>query len=189
MDEATAVRPPQRATDAPEQSHKVENSSQPCVADIDALVASHGRQIARLVSRLVDRVEDVEDLVQETFLAALTHRRTFRGKCRPATWLARIAVNKCRSHHRWRRLRRFIPLPTSPATTAQDDSLETEEEVRRAVQRLPAKYREVIVLRYFEDMSIDQLIEVLGLRRTTVDKRLSRAREKLKETLTPRLDS
>jgi len=190
MDDATALRSPPQAAAARQQTCKVEETLS-CAPDLDALVASHAGEIVRLVSRLVDQSEDVEDLVQETFLAALAHRRTFRGDCRPSTWLARIAVNRCRSYHRWRRLRRFIPLlPGAGAagTTASGEAVETGEEVRRAVGRLPAKYREAIVLRYFEDIAIDEIAEVLGVRRTAVEKRLSRARQKLKEMLTPRLE-
>ena len=193
MDEATALRSPPRAADTCQPKRQVGETLSDAT-DLDALVAAHARQIVRLVSRLVDQAEDVEDLVQETFLAATAHRRTFRGECRLSTWLSRIAVNKCRSYHRWRRLRRFIPLlpghGVGAATTAATASaVDTEEEVRRAVGRLPAKYRESIVLRYFENLTIDEIAEVLGVRRTAVEKRLSRARQRLKEMLRPRLDA
>ncbi|MBN1587973.1 MAG: sigma-70 family RNA polymerase sigma factor [Pirellulales bacterium] len=177
--------------EAYDQTHKVQQVESGAT-DLDALVASHGQQVARLVARLVDRREDVEDLVQETFLATIVHRASFRGDCQPSTWLARIAVNRCRSYHRWRRVRRFVRFASDEdnhaSTPDPGKAIETGEEIRRAVQRLPGKYREVIVLRYFEGLSVDELVDVLGLRRTMVEKRLSRARQKLKETLTSRLD-
>jgi RNA polymerase sigma-70 factor (ECF subfamily) len=192
MDEAVALTPPPHAADARVEPRGAP-SGESIAPDLDALVATHGRQVARLVARLVDRREDVEDLVQETFLAALTHWRAFRGECRPSTWLARIAVNRCRSHHRWRRVRRWLPLPSDrandPATaTGPAEATETEEEIRRAVRALPGKYREAIVLRYFEELPVDEMAEVLRLSRTTVEKRLSRARQRLKDMLGRRLE-
>jgi RNA polymerase sigma factor CnrH len=190
MDDATALRSHGPIADACQPSREVQDVGS-VAFDLDALVAAHAGQVARLISRLVDRCEDIEDLVQETFLAALAHRRRFRGDCRPATWLARIAVNKCRSHHRRRRVRRLVPLmgDEEPAwSTASDAGGETGEEIRRAVARLSSKHREVIVLRYFEGYAIDELCEVLGLRRAAVEKRLSRARQRLKEMLAARLD-
>ena len=192
MDDAAALKPPPPMADSCEERCEI-RTAEPRAVDLDALVALHGRRVARLVARLVDRREDVEDLVQETFLAAWNARARFRGECGEATWLARIAVNKCRSHRRWLGVRRFVRFAPSHE---DDDSArreadrspgETEEEIRLAVARLPAKYREPIVLRYFEDLSIDEMSQVLGLSRAAVDKRLSRARQQLKEVLKGRL--
>jgi RNA polymerase sigma factor (sigma-70 family) len=192
MDDATALRSRGPIADACQPSREVRDVGS-VAFDLDALVAAHAGQVARLVSRLVDRREDVEDLVQETFLAALAHRRRFRGDCRPATWLARIAVNQCRSYHRRRRVRRLVPLlgdhePAPPTAVDANTTVETSEEIRHAVARLPGKHREVIVLHYFEGYPIDELSELLGLRRAAVEKRLSRARQRLKEMLGTRLD-
>jgi RNA polymerase sigma factor (sigma-70 family) len=188
MDEAIAVTPPPHAADA-RTGPREDSPAGPVALDLDALVASHGQRVARLIGRLVDRREDVEDLVQETFLAALVHGAAFRGECRPSTWLARIAMNRCRSHHRWRRVRRWLPLGLDRASdAAAGETVEAGEEVRRAVRRLPGKYREAIVLRYFEELPVDEMAEVLRLSRTAIEKRLSRARQRLKEMLGPRLE-
>src|SRR5258706_4354223 len=85
-------------------------------AAFEAVVAIHRPRITRLVYRLLGWPNDVDDMVQEVFLAALTKCRRFRGDSALATWLTVIALNKCRTHRRsllsrWRTLRRASPRP------------------------------------------------------------------------------
>ena len=162
----------------------------------DEVVRRFQPQIARLAYRLLgwrSRTE-VEDVVQEVFLAALTHCRRFRGQSSLATWLTAITLNKCRSHQRrWRvALRLFVrsrhedesdatarPSPDAPALA------ETSAAVRRAVQSLPQKDREAIVLRYFENLSAAEIAALTGASRSAVEVRLHRARARLADLLRP----
>ena len=157
----------------------------------DELVLAHQERVVRLVYRLLGRPEDVDDVVQEVFLSVLVNLKRFRGECRFSTWLTRIAINKCRSHGRWR-LRRLRLLPWGPRNQALpaasqecegDQSAHAGEEVCRVVNQLPAKYREPVVLRYFEELSVLEIGEALGLSANAVEVRLTRARQKLKRML------
>ncbi|MBN1513689.1 MAG: hypothetical protein JXB13_16860, partial [Phycisphaerae bacterium] len=69
------------------------------------LVATHQDRVARLAYRLAGWAGEVEDIVQDVFLAVWTHRARFRGECRLSTWLAALTVNQCRNRHRLRWLR------------------------------------------------------------------------------------
>ena len=151
-------------------------------------------QVSRLAFRLLgwrSRAE-VEDVVQEVFLAALTHCRRFRGQSSLATWLTAITLNKCRSHQRrWRvALRLFLhgrrendsDAPAPPPVDAPALA-ETSAAVRRAVQALPQKDREVIVLRYFESLSAHEIAALTGASRSAVEVRLHRARARLADLL------
>ncbi|HSW01137.1 MAG TPA: RNA polymerase sigma factor [Sedimentisphaerales bacterium] len=120
----------------------------------DRIVARHSAEVAALANRLLGWPGDVDDVVQEVFIAAFLGLRKFRGQCRLRTWLFAITVNKCRS---WRlRRRRLLSLAKvdDPEAIAGPDpgsdkaamDEETFTRVRRAVQALPRKYREVIVL-------------------------------------------
>ena len=160
----------------------------------DELVLAHQERVVRLVYRLLGRAEDVDDVVQEVFLSVLVSLKRFRGECRFSTWLTRIVINKCRSHGRWR-LRRLRLLPWGPrnqavpaakAESEGDQSAQAAEDVCRAVNQLPAKYREPVVLRYFEDLSVLEIGEALGLSANAVEVRLTRARQKLKRMLVDR---
>jgi RNA polymerase sigma-70 factor (ECF subfamily) len=126
------------------------------------------------------------------FVAALTHCRRFRGQSSLATWLSAITVNKCRSHQRRRRLgwrlfagRRVDDACDPPAPPAADapSLAETSAKVRRAVQSLPQKDREVIVLRYFESLTAKEIAALTGASRASVDVRLHRARARLADAM------
>ena len=163
-------------------------------AAFDQLVLAHQDRVVRLVYRLLGRSSEVADVVQEVFLSVLVNLKRFRGECRFSTWLTRIVLNKCRSHGRWRlrRLRLLLwgtrnkALPAAAPEDAGDKSAESGHDVCRAVDRLPAKYREPVVLRYFEDLSIPEIGEALGLSANAVEVRLTRARQKLKRMLVDR---
>ena len=161
-------------------------------AAFEAVVAIHRPRIARLVYRLLGWPADVDDMVQEVFLAALVKCRKFRGESALATWLTVIALNKCRTHRRgllsrWRTLRRAsrrpMKLESSADAAAMDD--DTLAQVREAIAKLAARDREVIVLHYLEDRGVAEMTELLGIRQNAVEVRLHRARQRLKKLLGP----
>jgi len=160
-------------------------------SDFAQAVARAQPPITRLVHRLLSWPGDgseVSDIVQDVFLAAWIHRRRFRGEAAWTTWLTRIAINKARSHVR-RRVRREALLAALPwlrrdlhePDPAQDADVSAR--VRAIVARLPHSDREVIVLRYLEERDIEEIATMLGLRRSAVDSRLTRARKRLRELL------
>ena len=156
----------------------------------EELVAAHADRINRLCYRLLGWRCDVEDVVQDVFLAALRALPEFRGQSDAATWLTRIAINTCRTHGRKRlRLRLFGGSPVEPELSAGSVAegpllaRERSARVRRAVRKLSAKYREVVVLRYLEELSPTEIGGVLGLSRNAVDVRLNRARERMRREL------
>jgi RNA polymerase sigma-70 factor (ECF subfamily) len=156
----------------------------------DRIVAGQQVRITRLVHRLLGWEEDVQDVVQEVFLAALKSRKAFRGGSSLSTWLTRIAINQCRTQARrrflWRRLTRALADRRRSQPAAADRQAidrETLQQVRQAVQALPAACREVAVLRYLEEMSIEEIAEVLAVSRNVVEVRLHRARQKLRAWL------
>jgi len=162
----------------------------------EQLVADHRQRVTRLCYRLLGWREDVEDVVQEVFLAGFRALPEFRGQSSVSTWLTRVAVNKCRSHVRKRVA--LLRLFTGPRASrkpgsgrpADRDLIDDErfQRVRHAVRKLPPKYREVVVLRYLEEMSAAEIADVLGLTRNAVEVRLNRARRQLKEDLAGMLE-
>jgi RNA polymerase sigma factor (sigma-70 family) len=153
----------------------------------DRLVAENQDRVARLVYRLSGWHGDVDDLVQDVFLAAFKGLRDFRDESTQWTWLARIAINRCRSHRR-RKILEFRWLKRAAAdgvaeTVPNLERDETSQQVRKAVATLHAKDREVIVLYYIEDWPVAEISQALGVSPAAIDVRLHRARQKLRDLL------
>jgi RNA polymerase sigma-70 factor (ECF subfamily) len=161
----------------------------------EAVVEQQQANVAKLARRLLGwsaNPADVDDVVQDVFLAVLKHLGRFRGDASVATWITRITINACRAHRRRRvmglgLLRRWM---TQAPSVHEPDACrdETNQRVRQAVGGLPSKYREVIVLRYLQEMDVDAIAEVLGASRSAIEVRLHRARAMLKDELGTLMD-
>ncbi len=125
-----------------------------------------------------------EDAVQETFLKAYRALPRYREECSPKTWLTRIAINTCRDMRRtaWFRYLRWNQIPEWAASCEPDVS---EESIAVSVEiaRLPAKLKEAVLLYYYQDMTVNEIAEALGISQSSVSGRLKRAREKLRSAL------
>jgi RNA polymerase sigma-70 factor (ECF subfamily) len=159
-------------------------------AAFEAVVQEYAPRVARLASRLLGYQADVDDVVQDVFLLAFERAGKFRGQSSLWTWLTAITVNRCRTH--WRRQRvREIGLRllgragANQAPPADESSLQSERDrrIRAAIAELPARYREVIVLYYLQEMPVDEMGVVLRLSRPAIQVRLHRAREMLRGKL------
>jgi RNA polymerase sigma-70 factor, ECF subfamily len=126
-----------------------------------------------------------EDMAQEAFVKAFRALHTFRGESAFSTWLTAIAMNVYRS---W--LRDRAPLPADvdltrftgngPDPLSGLQARERADAVRQAVLTLPPRYREPIVLFYFQEMDVSETARILGIREGTLKARLHRGRELLK---------
>lgn len=162
------------------------------------LVQRYRHRLYSLAYHLTGHPEEAADAAQEVFVRAFEALPRFRPEARFAPWLFRIAANLCvswqrRLRHRPASLEAALGEGQEPVAPAFGDSSPTpeeaylqrafQEEVRRAVRSLPAKLRQVIVLRYLEDMTYRDIAAALGLRVTTVETRLRAARRLLREKL------
>lgn len=119
------------------------------------------------------------DAVDEAVYKGLKHLKSLRQPDYFDTWLTRILINECKQELR-RRGREQVEAP--PEQAAQDfDALPLKE----AVQRLPQELREVVILRYFSDLTLAQTAQVLGLAPGTVSTRQRRALQLLRLTFLP----
>ncbi len=162
------------------------------------LFESYADPIYRLALQLLGDPVAAEDVVQETFVSAITHREGFEGRSKLSSWLYRIAYNAALGRLRARKEEPLpedepdddtpAPLPHSlvewnvtPEQLLTDH--EASEYMHKAILSLPLKYRVVFFLRDMEDQSTEQTAEVLGLTETAVKVRLHRARLALRESL------
>ena len=145
------------------------------------LFRTEGRSLVRLARLFVDDRDAAEDIVQEAFLRLARHGGRIEALERAPAYLRSIVLNLARDHNR----RGLVSL-RHHATLGRDidvdtsfvDQLVSTEENRRvldAVRKLPARQRDCITLRYFEELSIDGIAATLGLSVNTVKTHLQRA--------------
>lgn len=156
------------------------------------LVLRYEVKLKRYARKFLSREEDIEDLVQDVFIKAYEHIQSFDTKLRFSPWIYRIAhnafVNELRRKSRYG-LGLFDAdaiLPFLPAAeTADQKALDTEvrTELEEHLTALAPKYREVVVLHYFEDLSYQEISEVLQVSVNTVGVRMTRARAQLKKRI------
>ena len=114
-----------------------------------------------------------EDATQETFIRAWKSMAKFKGDASPRTWLTRIAINVCRNVRRTAGFRHF-----DRSVSPEDLPLSAPDEDRTlllTVQQLPEKYKQVIILRYYQGMSLDEAGQSLGISRSAAHHRLQKA--------------
>jgi RNA polymerase sigma-70 factor (sigma-E family) len=158
--------------------------------DIAQLYATHRLPLVRLATLLVDDVQSAEDVVQDAFMALHKRQHTLRSPEAAAGYLRTSVINGCRSALRRRRVRRRHPdAELSPAgateSTADDRLLAAEEHERvlAAVRTLPRRQREVLVLRYWSDLSEADIAQSLGIAIGTVNSNASRGLTRLEQLL------
>jgi len=155
------------------------------------LVDSFGDRLLRSAFLLCGNENEAQDLVQETFLQALRTVRRFRGQSRLHTWLHGILLNLSRHYHRDRKRIVYDDQLARRDTAAPDDSpIRADFEaassaIQRALRQLSVPHREVLILRFFENMKIEEIAAHLGIASGTVKSRLHYALEHM-EKLMPR---
>lgn len=124
--------------------------------------------------------EDAEDVMQNVLLKLWQRRIGFVDETHMDKWLTRVTVNECRSLFRTHR--GDVPLEAVEGVLTAP-SFEPEQEVIRAVMALPESLRTVIHLFYYEELSVKEIASLLHLSQSAVKTRLSRGRERLRESL------
>lgn len=148
---------------------------------IEALLA-HQETVFLICLGFTRRRGDAEELAQETYLRALRRVPDLRDKTLLKAWLCRIARNTCLDHLRRLRLRRFVGLSEAPEprTRATPETLLQHEErhiaLKAAVEAMPRRLRDVLVLREYGELSYLEIAVSLGIEAGTVMSRLHRAR-------------
>lgn len=165
------------------------------------LLAVYQNPIYNLVSHIVEAAGDAADVTQSVFIKVFKGIRFFHGQSSLRTWIYRIAVHEASNHRRgwlrrkWREafsldedqgfpdgmLARSSVHPETPYELAE--SSERQRHVQRALASLAQPYRTVVVLREIEDLSYEEIAEVLGVSEGTVKSRLMRGRDLLRRKL------
>lgn len=173
-------------------------------AAYETLILRFEQPVFSLVSRLVDDPGDAADVVQEVFLKVFRNVASFRGDSSLKTWIYRIAVNEARNQRRWfgRHRRREVGLEPEPGDAlGYRDWLEdprrspfqetldheTRAMIEDALLEVNSSFRSALVLREMEDLSYEEIGEILEISLGTVKSRILRGREALRKSLAKRL--
>ncbi len=152
--------------------------------DVDRLMQQYGSQLLRLCTMLLHDASLAQDAVQDTFLRAYRRYDTWRGEASEKTWLTSIAVNVCRDYLRSPWFRHAMHDRDIDTLTSQhDDFTFPDSTVITEVMRLPLKYREVILLRYYQNLKQKDVADALHLTDRAVRLRLQKANAILSERL------
>ena len=156
------------------------------------LMHRYAGAVYNLSYRMLGSAEDAEDASQEIFLRAYTRLASFDRQRRFSTWLLSIGSNHCIDRLRRRRFAWVTLDDTAFALPSQERSperlaLDHEQQtmIQQALQQLPENYRMVTVLRYWSDLSYEEIAKVTGLPESTIKTRLHRARHMLAKALGP----
>lgn len=124
---------------------------------------------------ILRNTQDAEDIVQDTLLKYMEHKKEFRDDEHKKAWLLRVNINLCKNKLRYNRFHAYVPLEQLEIPYETND----EKEIMEAVLNLPHQYKEVILLHYVEGYQVNEISEIMKLTESAVKKRLQRAREKL----------
>jgi len=164
---------------------------------VRAILQANNRRLFRIARGILRNDAEAEDVVQETYVRALTHLEGFRGESSLSTWLSRIAMNEAIGRLRGKRLSldldslpedrgeaEIIPFPAASSDPERSMAQrQIQEVVERAIDQLPEPFRLVFITRVMEEMTVEETAELLSIKPETVKTRLHRARALLRQNV------
>ncbi|SDK21228.1 sigma-70 family RNA polymerase sigma factor [Sediminibacillus albus] len=154
--------------------------------EFDEIMKLYGTDIKGIVYMYVRDYSLADDITQETFIKCFTHYKQFRGESL-RNWLIRIAINRSKDYLRSAYKKRtllgesLISLLKSPSVETKVLQKSLEDEVTESVMNLPFKYREIIILYYYKELTIKDISTTLGRNENTIKSQLRRAKDLLKK--------
>ncbi len=158
--------------------------------EFEHVLHTYGESVIRLAFMYVGNKQTAEDIVQDVFLKAFEQQKAFRGQSTYETYLYKMTINRCHDHFRsWSFKNLFLTNEAvyyaknvSSAETNAIGNFETSI-LWEQLQTLPLKYREVLILRYYQELNVEKIAEILAVSQNTVKTRLRRAKNRLRDTL------
>jgi RNA polymerase sigma-70 factor, ECF subfamily len=159
--------------------------------DVDAfarLVARHRDTFTRFAVRMLGSPADADDVLQSAWMRAYRNMAACRQPERFQAWLFQIVGNECRTYgtRRGRRERRFTADEAAlehAAVAHPADAAAVRDEIQRALDQLPPEQREAFVLKYVEELSYEEMMEITGAGLSALKMRVKRACERLRTLL------
>ena len=149
---------------------------------LGSLILDSERQLYSTAKSILKDDQDCADAIQETIVKAFSKIKTLRNDKYARTWLIRILINEC--YTLLRKSSKFVPLEEMNKSAESGIQQDTDySELYKAVSSLKEELRLPVILYYIEELSIREIAQILGITERAVQKRLARARGKLKRDL------
>ncbi|MDD3279294.1 MAG: sigma-70 family RNA polymerase sigma factor [Lachnospiraceae bacterium] len=158
----------------------------PTEQPLEHLMNKYGDTIFRLCYLYLKDYQLAEDATQETFIKAMNAYNTFQHKSSEKTWITRIAINCSKNimrTHWFRNLQNNYADSMQPETENPIESFLEKNSISKAIMELPVNDRKIILLYYYQDLTIKEIAAIIGKSENTTIQRLNRARGKLKKIL------
>lgn len=162
----------------------------------DVIVGRYKDQLLNFAFRFLGNMEEAQDVVQETFLRLYRNKNAYRRIAKFSTWLYTISSNLAKTELRKRKRRKLVSISDlgfedkeyeiedhRANTERQADSSLKEKIIQSAIEELPPRFRQVIILRDIQELSYEEVGKILNIPLGTVKSRVNRARLKLQEKL------
>ena len=147
---------------------------------LEQVIHRYADTVYRLAYAHMRNPADADDVFQDVFLKYAEKAPTFASEEHRKAWLIRVTINRCRSHYRSGWWKRIVPLEEAAHATVPDIP---DPELDDALGKLPAKYRDVIHLHYFENYGTAEIAALTGQKPSTVRAQLTRGRQMLEALL------
>lgn len=157
------------------------------------IMKRYEEKMSRYARRFFREKEEVVDLVQDVFIKVYTNIQSFDKSQRFSPWIYRIAHNEFVNKIAWKSIRNFVPIDGDDLMPLQipapenvmREAIKTDEKaiMEKYLSELPDKYKTPIIMFYYEDLSYDEISEMLQIPPNTVGVRIKRGKDKLKEII------
>jgi RNA polymerase sigma-70 factor (ECF subfamily) len=163
------------------------------MVSFNSLVDRYKNRLFNVVVRMLNSSETAEDIVQETFIRVHLHKMSFDFRYAVSTWIYTIALNLARNELRRRKRVQFLDIADfSNRLKAPEEKVDNSSKLReildKAVTKLPEKYRQAFILRDLDQLSYEEIAQILSVPLGTVKSRVNRARNMLRNMLKPNME-
>lgn len=145
---------------------------------IDTVIEKYSDMVYRLAFSQTRSKSNADDVYQEVFLRYIRKKPEFENEEHRKAWLIRVTINCCKNLWLSSWKRKTVPLEDTISFEMQE-----EADLHYVIKKLPPKYRIIIHLFYYEDLSIEQMSKILNMKQSTIRTQLTRGRRMLKELL------
>ncbi|NLZ47174.1 MAG: sigma-70 family RNA polymerase sigma factor [Clostridiales bacterium] len=159
------------------------------IPDIEILIEEYSKSLIRICYMILKDEQLAEEAAFDTLYKAYKNYKNFRRDCSEKTWITSIAINTCKTYMRKSAYKEiasgnYISLAyASEEEMAEPFRSDDSIALLNAIYALPIKYKQVILLRYYQEMTVSEIAKALKEKENTISVRIKRAKEMLKELL------